>query len=107
MKNGITQKKINHKDDKIFQIFFVRSKDDKKLKFSFIKDFTKQYNRLRQKLQTGTSSGSITHQKAPKGNASSAVRGVSIESKKKSIETTLQDQMKSLSKYANRIHIGM
>ena len=38
----------------------------------------------------------------PKGSASSAVRGVSVENRKKAFEDNLQDRMKSLNKYANR-----
>ncbi|PKB91728.1 hypothetical protein RhiirA5_447799, partial [Rhizophagus irregularis] len=69
--------------------------------------FTKQYNRLRQKLQAGgTSSGSIKYQKGPsKGSSLSASRDVSDEARKKVIETKLQEHMKILSKYANRIHL--
>ncbi|PKK62460.1 RIO1-domain-containing protein [Rhizophagus irregularis] len=66
-----------------------------------------EYNRLRQKLQAGgTSSGSIKYQKGPsKGSSLSASRDVSDEARKKVIETKLQEQMKILSKYANRIHL--
>jgi hypothetical protein len=42
----------------------------------------------------------------PKGGAST-VRGVSNETRKKVIEDRLQDRIKSLNKYANRIHLGM
>ncbi|CAG8586421.1 11197_t:CDS:10 [Funneliformis caledonium] len=76
-------------------------------------DFTKQYNRLRRKLQvnaSGASVGSAKGQITPvvinsKGNTLSVVRGVSAESRKKAVETKLQDQMKSLSKYIKRIHL--
>ncbi|CAB5378654.1 unnamed protein product [Rhizophagus irregularis] len=70
-------------------------------------DAPEEYNRLRQKLQAGgTSSGSIKYQKGPsKGSSLSASRDVSDEARKKVIETKLQEQMKILSKYANRIHL--
>ncbi|RGB37242.1 hypothetical protein C1646_741297 [Rhizophagus diaphanus] len=56
--------------------------DNTKLNYSFLlKDFTKQYNRLRQKLQAGgTSSGSIKYQKGPsKGSKGSSLSAGRVE----------------------------
>src|ERR1044071_10367509 len=71
-------------------------------------DFTKQYNRLRQKLQTTSATPVATTSVVnSKGGALSVVRGISIVTRKIVIEAKLQARMKSLSKYANRIHLGM
>ncbi|CAB4384078.1 unnamed protein product [Rhizophagus irregularis] len=98
---------FDYDDDGDFDDYFEDELNDNEEWDNATGDFTKQYNRLRQKLQAGgTSSGSIKYQKGPsKGSSLSAGRGVSDEARKKVNETKLQEQLKILSKYANRIHL--
>ncbi|PKK65941.1 Serine/threonine-protein kinase Rio1 [Rhizophagus irregularis] len=100
---------FDYDDDGDFDDYFEDELNDNEEWDNATGDFTKQYNRLRQKLQAGgTSSGSIKYQKGPsKGSSLSAGRGVSDEARKKVNETKLQEQLKILSKYANRIHLGI
>ncbi|CAB4445193.1 unnamed protein product [Rhizophagus irregularis] len=100
-------KEFDYDDDGDFDDYFEDELNDNEEWDNATGDFTKQYNRLRQKLQAGgTSSGSIKYQKGPsKGSSLSAGRGVSDEARKKVNETKLQEQLKILSKYANRIHL--
>ncbi|CAG8466422.1 9646_t:CDS:10 [Acaulospora colombiana] len=74
-------------------------------------DFTKHYNRLRQQLQPNLSGVSMIAHVGQRNAASPARVGesqssnVSTSTRRKALDAKLQDQMKTLSKYANRIHI--
>jgi RIO kinase 1 len=83
-----------------------------------ILDFTKQYNRMRQMVQGGETSGhDVTQSATVKGQASRAIAIQVAQSAAKGktnakttdsrhkIPTRLSDQLASLSKYANRIHL--
>ncbi|CAI2181788.1 15395_t:CDS:10 [Funneliformis geosporum] len=96
-------------DDDDFDDYFEDELNDNEEWDNVRGDFTKQYNRLRRKLQVNASGASVsaTGQRTPvvinpKGGAFTVVRGASTEARNKAV----QDQMKSLSKYIKRIHLA-